>query len=194
MTEKSTALLFRCGLLLLLFLTDRRKPDYSRTVDDLAIRIKAGSMARAVPGFFGAIPMDDAVEVRADGGALMHIAPLVAIDSNFSPAAAKHGAFARFDGSDVTRLTRSEVILELLGDVHILPDVFGGSAEFDARGIIEPGPLVLAALHQFVENDAGDGAVCHPISGITGCDPDVLVSAGVLSDVCHVVDGFNDLA
>ena len=50
-----------------------------------------------------------------------------------------------------------------------------------------------SSLDQLVEENAGDGTVRHPVSGITGCDPDVLIGARVFSDVRHVIDGLHDL-
>ena len=53
---------------------------------------------------------------------------------------------------------------------------------------------MLAPLHQLVEDDAGNGAVGHSVSGITRCNPDVLIRAGILSDVRHKVYRLYDLA
>ena len=43
----------------------RSEPDYSGTVDDLAVRVETRSVARTIPGFLGAVPVDDAIEVCA---------------------------------------------------------------------------------------------------------------------------------
>src|SRR3954471_11248202 len=92
MTGGLTTSLLCCGLLrpgLLRFLRlrlrlNRRKPDYSRPVDDVAIGIEARSVTRAVPGFFGVVPVHDAIEVCAHRRVKVNLAVLVAICSNLS--------------------------------------------------------------------------------------------------------------
>src|SRR4051812_5593875 len=70
--ERLTALSLCSGLLrrrllpLLRLRANRRKPDYSRTIDDVPVGIEARPVTRAVPRFFRVVPVYDAVQVRAD--------------------------------------------------------------------------------------------------------------------------------
>src|SRR3954465_1818258 len=45
----------------------RRKPNYSRTVHNISVRIEPRSVTRTIPRFFCVVPVDDAIEVGADG-------------------------------------------------------------------------------------------------------------------------------
>src|SRR5467141_2583582 len=65
---------------------NRRKPDYSGTVDHLAVRVETRSVAWAVPGFLRVIPVDDAKEVRTHRRKLVHCAAIIAIDGDLSSA------------------------------------------------------------------------------------------------------------
>src|SRR2546423_204608 len=150
-------------------------------------------MARAIPGFLGLVPTDDAVQMRADSRALMQRAAVIAIDGDFSPASTNDGSFAGFDRCNVVELAFREIILVLLGDIDVFLDVLRSSAKLDARWIIESRPLVLPALNQLVEDDAGDGAMSHTVPGIASGNPNVLIAARVLSNVSHVVDRLDDL-
>src|SRR5689334_20251445 len=95
MTARSTSSKDCCGLLLLPFLIDRRKPDYSRSVDDIAVGIEARSVARAIPAFFGMVPPHDAVEMRAHRGMLVDSATVISIHRELSSAATHNSAFSR---------------------------------------------------------------------------------------------------
>src|SRR3954470_11911586 len=188
-----TELLLRCALPLLLLRRNRSQLDYSRSVDDLAIRVEARAVAGAVPCFFGAVPANDAVKMGTNRGSLVDVAVLVTIHRKLAAPAPDDGAFAGLDGIDSRSLAAGEIILVLLRDVGVFLDVFGRGAKPDSSGVIELGPLVLAALDQLVENDAGDGAVGHAVSRIAGRNPDVVVTTGILPDVGHVVHGLHDL-
>src|SRR4030088_645172 len=169
MTERRTTSPLRCGplrllLLLLRLRANRRKPDYSGTVDDFAVGIEARPMARTVPGLLCIVPVDDTVQVSAYCRVLMDVAALVAIDGDLASTAADYRSFARLDDSDIADITRREVIPVLLGDVEILLDVFRCRAKRDTRWVVEPRPLVLSTLHKLVENYAGDGSVSHSVA------------------------------
>src|SRR4051812_25743422 len=94
MTARSTSSPPCCGLLLLPFLIDRRKPDYSRTVDDVAVRIEARSVTRAIPAFLGMVPVHDAIEMRTDCRMLADSSAVISIHCDLSPAATYDRAFA----------------------------------------------------------------------------------------------------
>src|ERR1043166_5846160 len=143
-------------------------------------------MARAIPGFLGTVPAHDAIQVGADSRPLVNSAAIVAIDGDLSTAATHDCSLAGLDRSDVVELAFREVVLELLGNIDVFSDILGSSAKLDARWIIKSGPLVLATLDELIENDAGDGAVGHTISRVASRDPDVLIAAGIFSDVGHV--------
>src|ERR1700686_1183791 len=100
MTGRLTTSPLRCALprfLLLLLLrlrANRRKPDYSGTVDDLAVRVEARSMARAVPAFLGIVPVNDTVQVRANCRMLVDAAAVIAVYGDLATAATDYGSFA----------------------------------------------------------------------------------------------------
>src|SRR5689334_7533138 len=194
MTARNMSSLLYCALLLLPFLIERRKPDYSGTVDDVAVRIEAGSVTGAIPALLRVVPAHDAVEVWAHRRVLVDSAAIVAIDCYFPSAATHDRAFSRFYRFDIGKLAGGEVVLVLLRDVRVFPDVFRCGAELHTRRIVEASPLVFSSLHQLIQHNAGDGAVCHAVSGIAGCNPDVLIAAGITADVCHIVDRLDDLA
>src|SRR5882762_801717 len=107
MTGRLTASPLRCGLLRFLLLlprlrANRRKPDYSGTVDDFAVGIEARSMARTVPGLLGIVPVDDTVQVSAYSRVLMDVAALIAIDGDLASTAADYRSFAGLDGGDIS--------------------------------------------------------------------------------------------
>ena len=56
-----------------------------------------------------------------------------------------------------------EPILVLLGDIDVFLQEFLGRAKLDAGRVVEFSPLVLASLHQLVENDSGNRSVRHSI-------------------------------
>jgi len=95
---------------------------------------------------------------------LVNVAALVTVDRDFPSATADDRAFTGLDAFDIVDVASREPILVLLGDVDVFLHVLGSRPELDAPGIVEPGPLVLATLHQLVEDDAGDGAMRHSIS------------------------------
>src|SRR6476469_7751166 len=119
-------------------------------MDDVAIWIEARSVARAVPCLFSLVPVDDAVEVSADGRAFVDVAVLVAVDGNLSPAASNDGTLARRDFADISDFALGEIVLELLRYVCILLHVLRSRAQSHARWIVELRPLVLPSLNQFV--------------------------------------------
>src|SRR3981081_593002 len=170
MTGRPTTSPLRCGLLrfllllLLRFRANRRKPDYSGTVDDLAIGIEARSMARTVPGFLGTVPVNDTVQVRADRRALVDAAAIIAVHGDLAATAPNYRSLARLDGCHITDITHREVIPVLLGDVQILLDVFWCRAKRYAGRIVEFCPLVFSSLHELVEDYSGDGSVSHSIA------------------------------
>src|SRR5450759_796853 len=204
MTAGLTTSPLRCGLLLFLLLlllllllrlrANRRKPGYSRAVDDLAIRIESRSMARTIPCLLGAVPVNDTVQVGAYGRALVEVAALIAICGDLAATAAHHRSFARPNGGKISDIAGREVILVLFGDVHVFLHVFRSHAKLDAGGIVELCPLVLSSLYQLVEDDAGDGSVSHSVSGVACGDVDVLVTTRILADVRHVVDRLHHLS
>src|SRR4051812_43397244 len=106
-------------------------------------------MARTVPGFFGLVPVDNAVEMGADGGAFVDVAVLVAVHSDLSPPASNDGTLASRDLAKIVHFAFGEVVLELLRYVCILLHVLGGRAQSHARRIVELRPLVLSSLNQF---------------------------------------------
>src|SRR5689334_8205621 len=103
-TARSTSLPLCCGALLLPLRGNRRKPDYSGTIDDVAQRIEPRSVTRAVPGLLGTVPVHNAVKVGAHCGTLVDAAPLVAINGDFSSTAPDNGALAGFDRIDLVEL------------------------------------------------------------------------------------------
>src|SRR4051812_46138569 len=111
----------------------------------------------------------------------MNVATLIAVDRHFASSSTDDGSFTRFDLSHLLDITLREPVLVLFGDVDVLLQIFGSCAELDAGRIVQPGPLVLPALDQLVEDDAGNGTVGHPVSGIAGGDVDVLITARILS-------------
>src|ERR1700693_3138709 len=138
MTGRRTTSPLRCGLLRFLLLlllrrlrANRRKPDYSGTVDDLAVRIEARSMARTVPRLFSVVPVNDTVQVSANGRVLVDIAAIVEIHGNLAATPTEYSSVPRLDGSDITDITCREVILVLLGDIQIFLDVFRSRAQRD---------------------------------------------------------------
>src|SRR5689334_13275792 len=143
MTARSTSSRPRCDLLLLPFLIDRRKPDYSGAVDDVAVRIEARSVTWAIPTFLGVVPAYDAIEMRADRRMLVDSATVVAVHRDLSATATHDCTFSRFERFYVGNLAGREIILELLGDVRVFPDVLRRRTELHARRIIEASPLVL---------------------------------------------------
>src|SRR5437868_10897438 len=94
MTERNTSSLLCCGILLLPFLIDRRKPDYSGAVDNVAVRIETRSMTRTIPTLLGVVPAHDAIEMGADGRMLVDGTALVAVDGDFSPTTTNDCALA----------------------------------------------------------------------------------------------------
>src|SRR6266576_924670 len=137
--------------------------------------------------------MNDAIEMRADRRALVDVAALVAVHGNLSTTAADYRPITRLDGSDVVEVTPGEVVLELFGDVQVFSQVLRRRLESHTRRIVESSPLVLASLDQLVEYDAGDGAVGHSVTRVAGGNPDMLIGAGILPDVRHVVYRLDDL-
>src|SRR3954469_22372103 len=94
MTARSTSSPACCGLLLLPFPIDRRKPDDSGTVDDVAIRIEARSVTWAIPAFLGMVPAHDAIEMRTDCQMLVNSPAVISVHCDLSPAATYDRAFA----------------------------------------------------------------------------------------------------
>src|SRR5947199_1187699 len=45
----------------------RRKSNYSGAVHDISVRVEPRAVTRTIPRFFRVIPVDDAIEVGADG-------------------------------------------------------------------------------------------------------------------------------
>src|SRR3954467_13857250 len=45
----------------------RRKSNYSGAVDNISVRIEPRSVTRTIPRFFRVVPVDDAIEMGADG-------------------------------------------------------------------------------------------------------------------------------
>src|SRR6266566_4731728 len=122
MTASITVSLLRCALLLPRFRRNRRKPDYSRPIDDLAVGIEARSMTRTIPRFFRVVPMNYAVKMSAHRRVLVDVAPLVAIHGDLASAATDDGSFTGFDRRNVARLAGGEPILVLLRDVGVFLD------------------------------------------------------------------------
>src|SRR6202022_734688 len=140
MTGRRTTSPLRCGFLRFLLLlprlrANRRKPDYSGTVDDLADGIEARSMARTVPGLLSIVPVDDTVQVSAYSRVLMDVASLIAIHGDLASTAANYRSFPRLDGGDITDVTDREVILVLLEESKILLDCLRCRAKRHARRI-----------------------------------------------------------
>src|SRR5437868_2834775 len=150
MMASVTGLPFRCNPLLLPlllpFLRNRRKPDYSWSVDDAAVGIEPRAVTWTVPGFLGVIPVHDTIKMGADGGALVNGAALITVDRDLSAAATDDSALARLYCRDVVLLTLGEIILVLLGDVDVFSHVFRSRLELDAGWVVESHPLVLSSL------------------------------------------------
>src|SRR6478609_3014496 len=131
-TANSTVLLLRCGFRLRRSSRNRRKPGYSGSVDDFAVRIEARSVTRTIPRFLRVVPAHDAVQVWANRRALMNGAVIVSIYSDLSSAATDHRAVAGLDRVDGHRFAAGEIILVLFGGVCILLHVLGRSAQSNA--------------------------------------------------------------
>jgi len=124
---------------------------------------------------------------------LVDFAALITIDGNLPASAAHHCSFARFDVGDIAGITGGEPILVLLRDVCVLFQVLRSCAQSDPRRIVELCPLMLSALNELVQNDAGDRSVSHAVSRITRRNVDVLVATGILADIRHIVDRLHHL-
>src|SRR5450759_1409969 len=114
---------------------------------------------------------------------LVDVASLVAVDRDLASTATDDGSFTGLDRRNVASTTACEPILVLFRNVDVFFLDLRGRAEPDAGRIVESSPLMLASLHQLVEDDACNRAVGHPISLIAGGDPDVLIAARILADV-----------
>jgi len=107
-------------------------------------------MARTIPGFLGIVPANDTVQVSANGRVLMDVTALIAIHGDLAAAVAYYRSFARLDGGNITNITGREVVLVLLGNVHVFFHVCRSRANLDPGRIVEACPLVPSSLHQLV--------------------------------------------
>src|SRR5688500_1415004 len=121
-----TKSLLRCGLLLFRLGPNRRQPNDSGAVHDVAVGIEARAVTGTIPRFLGLVPVDNAVEVRADRGAGVNRSFLVPIDGDLSSPSPDDRAFTSRDLSVVIDVALREVILVLLRNVRVLADVLGG--------------------------------------------------------------------
>src|SRR4051794_20842870 len=135
-TASATVLLLRCALRLLPFPRNRRKLGYSGSVDDLAVWIEAGSVARAVPRFLRTIPANHAIEVGAYRRSLVDATVVVAIDGDLTSAATDDRALTGLDGVDGGRFAGGEIVLVLFGDVGVFLDVLGCRTQADTCWIV----------------------------------------------------------
>ena len=84
-----------------------------RSVEHLAVRIEARSVAGTIPALLRGVPVDDALHVRARGRALVHAPRLVPVDGDLVRAAPDDAALARRDRRDVVDLAGRDVVAEL---------------------------------------------------------------------------------
>src|SRR5262245_21038794 len=96
LVEACISIVVRHGTFLASFFNGRQI-DVCRTVRHLAMFVESRSVARAIPALLGAVPMNDAAEVRTNGGSLVDLAIAVAVAGDFVQPAAEHGSAAGLD-------------------------------------------------------------------------------------------------
>src|SRR5687768_7440674 len=128
------------------------------------------AVAWTVPGLLAGIPAHDTIQVGTDRGVLFEDAVVVAIDRGLGKAAADDTPTAFLDVPRRFDLARGHEIGVLRGDVDVFLRELLHGADALARGIVEGGPFVAAALNEIRQQHPGDRAVGHTGSAEAGGD------------------------
>src|SRR5437762_5282772 len=78
--------------------------------------------------------------------------------------------------------------------VESLFQKIGHGAERYTRRIVKLRPRILPTENQVCQKNPRDRSMCDSVSGISGDDENVLISAGIFSNERHVINGLHDLA
>src|SRR5688572_3922853 len=163
-------------------------------IEDLAISVEARAVARAIPGFLGMVPINDATEMRANRPALVPFASLITIDGNLFQTAADDCASSRSDRNLSGNVSAGGPIAILRRDVQVFFGKIFSRAERFSRRIVQSSPRILAALDQVGEQHARDGAVRDAVARVAGRDVNILLVHGIAANKSEAIDWFHHLA
>src|SRR5437763_919418 len=105
-------------------------------------------MTRAIPALFPLVPVHDALQMRAGGGAFVDVAIRVAIGGDLVQAAAENGAGVVGDVIGGFHFAGRDPVAILNSDVEVFLRVLGRGAVRLARWVVDFGPRILFAVDE----------------------------------------------
>ena len=152
-------------------------------------------MTGAVPALLGRVPLDDALEMGADGGAVVERAAGVAEDGDLVHAVPNDPPLTAGNLGFVEAIGAEKVFYIVDGDVDVFPCELlqRFDRERNTSRVVDLLPGILASHDEIGEEDPGDGTVGHSLSRVAGGHVDVLGAVGVAADEGDVVVRLEDL-